>query len=128
MVDGFLIMPRLDLTVEICGMSGDGTISAGGLLNGAMSGAGYSVLAFDSYPAEIRGFGRCVTRARIGEDRILALSDKTYVLISLNDEQSQSRIPLLAQGAIVIFDNRPPAYLESDDSSCRRRRTPACDS
>ena len=32
-------MPGIDLTVEICGMSGDGTIAAGGLLNEAMAGA-----------------------------------------------------------------------------------------
>jgi len=66
-------MPSVDVTVEICGMSGDGTIAAGGLLNEAMSRAGFSVLAFDSYPAEIRGFGRCVTRSRIGDEEMLAL-------------------------------------------------------
>ncbi|MEE9609758.1 MAG: hypothetical protein V3W19_00830, partial [Desulfatiglandales bacterium] len=67
-------MPKVDITVEICGMSGDGTIAAGGLLNDALSETGFSMLAFDSYPAEIRGFGRCVTRSRIGDQEMLALS------------------------------------------------------
>ena len=104
-------MPNVDVTVEICGMSGDGTIAAGGLLNEAMSRAGFSVLAFDSYPAEIRGFGRCVTRSRIGDEEMLALDDKTQVLISLDDEQSQSRIPYLGKNATVLFDNQPPTYV-----------------
>ena len=109
-------MPQVDMTVEICGMSGDGTIAAGGLLNAAMSRAGFSVLAFDSYPAEIRGFGRCVTLSRIGDEEMLALGDRTHVLISLDDEQSKSRLPQLAEGAVVIFDNQPPSYIDEDHS------------
>ena len=104
-------MANVDVTVEICGMSGDGTIAAGGLLNEAMSRAGFSVLAFDSYPAEIRGFGRCVTRSRIGDEEMLALDDKAHVLISLDDEQSRSRIPYLSKNATVLFDNQPPTYV-----------------
>ena len=104
-------MSNVDLTVEICGMSGDGTIAAGGFLNAAVAKAGFSVMAFDSYPAEIRGFGRCVTRCRIGDEEMLALSDKTHVLISLDDEQSQSRLSGLAESATVIFDNKPPSMV-----------------
>jgi 2-oxoglutarate/2-oxoacid ferredoxin oxidoreductase subunit alpha len=106
-------MGELDLTVEICGMSGDGTIAAGGILNETMGTAGFSVLAFDSYPAEIRGFGRCVTLSRFGDEEMSALDDKTHVLISLDDEQSRSRIPFLARGAFVLFDNNPPSYVDA---------------
>jgi 2-oxoglutarate ferredoxin oxidoreductase subunit alpha len=109
-------MTEWDVSIEICGMSGDGTIAAGGLLNGAMSRAGLSVLAFDSYPAEIRGFGRCVTLSRIGDREMLALGDETNVLISLDDVQSRSRVPFLAENAVVIFDNRPPAHVAENDS------------
>ena len=109
-------MPKVDMTVEVCGMSGDGTIAAGGLLNEALSKAGFSILAFDSYPAEIRGFGRCVTRSRVGDEEMLALSDRTHVLISLDDEQSQSRIPFLAENSAVFFDNNPPSYIPEEKS------------
>jgi 2-oxoglutarate ferredoxin oxidoreductase subunit alpha len=104
-------MAGVDVTIEICGMSGDGTIAAGAILNEAVSMAGFSVLAFDSYPAEIRGFGRCVTQARIGDREMLALGDHTDVLISLDDEQSRSRVPGLSEDALVFFDNRPPSYV-----------------
>ncbi len=107
-------MGKVDITVEICGMSGDGTIAAGGILNEAMSAQGFSVLGFDSYPAEIRGFGRCVTRTRIGDVDMVALNDKTDVLISLDDEQSASRIPVLTENAVVMFDNKPPSYVGED--------------
>ncbi len=100
-------MQYTDITIEICGTSGDGTISAGGVLNDAMSKAGFSVIAFDSYPAEIRGFGRCVTKSRFGHNKILAFSDKTDALISLDDNQSLDRIPFLGKKAVVLFDNKP---------------------
>lgn len=106
----------IDLTVEICGMSGDGTIAAGALLNAAASKVGLSVMAFDTYPAEIRGFGRCVTRSRIGDGEMLALTDRTQVLVSLDDEQSLSRLPVLDGGATVIFDSHPPVLLPEGDS------------
>ena len=109
-------MSNVDITVEICGMSGDGTIAAGGLLNEAMSRAGFSILAFDSYPAEIRGFGRCVTYSRIGDGEMSALSDETHVLISLDDEQSISRLPVLAGDGVVFFDNNPPSYISEQRS------------
>ncbi len=116
MVDGVLIMPKVDITVEVCGMAGDGTIAAGGLINEAMSLGGFSVLGFDSYPAEIRGFGRCVTRSRIGTNSIVALTDKTHVLISLDDKQSISRVPFLAEESVVLFDNQPPSYVSEKES------------
>jgi 2-oxoglutarate ferredoxin oxidoreductase subunit alpha len=109
-------MPKVDMTIEICGMSGDGTIAAGGILNEAMSRAGFSVLAFDSYPAEIRGFGRCVTHSRVGDHEMRALSNKTHVLISLDDKESQSRVPFLAKNAVVLFDDKPPSYVEAASS------------
>jgi len=113
-------MGRVDLTIEICGMSGDGTIAAGGLLNLAVSKAGFSVLAFDSYPAEIRGFGRCVTRSRFSDQELKALTDSTDVLISLDDEQSLSRVPFLSAGAVVLFDSNPPTPVEEAKSLAAR--------
>ncbi len=109
-------MTDVDVTIEICGMSGDGTVAAGGLLNEAMSRMGFSIMAFDSYPAEIRGFGRCVTRSRVGSEEMVALRDETNVLISLDDEQSRTRVPFLDGNALVFFDNSPPSYVAEDHS------------
>ncbi len=40
---------EVDLTIEICGSSGDGSIAAGQMLNLAMTGIGLHVMNFDSY-------------------------------------------------------------------------------
>ena len=106
----------VDVTVEICGMVGDGTIATGALINDAMSEGGFFVLGFDSYPAEIRGFGRCVTKSRIGSQEILALDSETHALISLNDEESRSRVPFLARSAAVFFDSNPPVSVPEERS------------
>jgi len=106
----------VDLTIEVCGMAGDGTIAAGGILNEALSAGGFSVLGFDSYPAEIRGFGRCVARSRVGTDEILALEERVDALISLDDKESLSRVPFLTDSAHVFFDNNPPVYMTEEQS------------
>ena len=111
-------MTEVDFTVEVCGMAGDGTIAVGGLINEAMSLGGFSVLGFDSYPAEIRGFGRCVTNSRIGSSEIVALGEQAHALISLNDEQSRSRVPFLAEDCMVLFDSATT----STATASRRRR------
>jgi 2-oxoglutarate ferredoxin oxidoreductase subunit alpha len=97
-----------NITVEICGMSGEGTIAAGAILNGAAGSAGMNVLAFDSYPSEIRGFGKCVTHARFGEEPVLTQGDAVDILVSLHDDYSSEQIHQLRPGSVVIFDNRPP--------------------
>jgi len=109
-------MTEVDFTVEVCGMAGDGTIAVGGLINEAMSLGGFSVLGFDSYPAEIRGFGRCVTNSRIGSNEIVALGEQAHALISLNDEQSRSRVPFLAEDCLVFFDSAPTTTVTEDKS------------
>ena len=58
-------MSATDIQIAICGSAGDGTIAAGSILNQAMARAGYKVIAFDVYPAEIRGFGECIACSRI---------------------------------------------------------------
>ena len=95
---------------------GTGPSPPGQLLNLALTGAGLHLLAFDSYPAEIRGFGRCVTHTRAGDEEMLALSNKAHVLISLDDEQSRTRIPFLEEDAVVLFDNRPLSYVSENQS------------
>ena len=51
-----MTIKETDIQIAICGSAGDGTIAAGSILKHAMANAGYRVIAFDTYPAEIRGF------------------------------------------------------------------------
>ena len=70
-----------DLQVAICGSAGDGTIAVGDILKQAMARAGYEVIAFDLYPSEIRGFGKCLARTRISSAPSYALKHHSDVLI-----------------------------------------------
>ncbi len=109
-------MADVNIVVEICGTAGEGTISAGEILTRCMSDQGFEIMSFDSYPAEIRGFGKCFAHSRISNKKILSPGKYTDILVSLNDAHSISQLPSLRETGIVIFDNKPPHYLEEDKS------------
>ena len=109
-------MSDRDMVVEICGSAGEGTISAGEILSRFMSEEGYDIMSFDSYPAEIRGFGKCVAHTRISRSQVLTPGKYTDVLIALNDIHSISQLPVLKEKGILIYDNKPPRYHEEDQS------------
>lgn len=109
-------MPDVDIVVEICGTAGEGTISAGEILTRCMTDQGFEIMSFDSYPAEIRGFGKCFAHSRISNKKILSPGKYTDILVSLNDAHSISQLPSLRETGVVIFDNRPPKYLNEDKS------------
>ncbi len=105
-------MSATDIQIAICGSAGDGTIAAGGILNQAMARAGYKVIAFDVYPAEIRGFGECIARSRITSDQVYALKAQSDILISLNDGHAIDHVPEVREYGAVIYDDAPIALLK----------------
>lgn len=109
-------MKDINLVVEICGSAGEGTISAGEILARFMSGQGFEIMSFDSYPAEIRGFGKCVAHTRMSTSPIYSPGKLADVLISLNDHHSISQLPSLKKDGILIYDNQPPKAHEEDKS------------
>ncbi len=109
-------MANVDIVIEICGSAGEGTISAGEIFSRFMSSQGFEIMSFDSYPSEIRGFGKCVAHSRISNREILSPGKYTDILIALNDAHAISQLPRLKETGVVIFDNKPPHYLEEDKS------------
>ncbi|MCF6248291.1 MAG: 2-oxoacid:acceptor oxidoreductase subunit alpha [Desulfobacula sp.] len=109
-------MKDINLVVEICGSAGEGTISAGEILSRFMSGQGFEIMSFDSYPAEIRGFGKCVAHTRISTNPIYSPGKYADVLISLNDRHSISQLSVLKSDGILIYDNQPPKAHKEDQS------------
>lgn len=101
-----------DIQIAICGSAGDGTIAAGGILNQAMARAGYKVIAFDVYPAEIRGFGECIARSRITSEQVYALKTRSDILVSLNDGHAIAHVPEVRDYGAVIYDDAPIAALK----------------
>ena len=105
-----------DIVVEICGSAGEGTISAGEILNRHMSSEGYDIMSFDTYPPEIRGFGKCVAHNRISTSNVMTPGKFADVLIALNDAHSINQLPLLKEAGVLIYDSQPIAYHEEDKS------------
>ena len=62
----------MNIVIEICGSAGEGTISAGEIMSRFMSAQGFEIMSFDAYPAEIRGFGKCVAHTLISSDPIFS--------------------------------------------------------
>ncbi len=109
-------MKDINIVIEICGSAGEGTISAGEILSRFMSGQGFEIMSFDSYPAEIRGFGKCVAHTRISSAVINSPGKLADVLIALNDGHSISQLSALKQGGILIYDSQPSKPHEEDKS------------
>jgi 2-oxoglutarate ferredoxin oxidoreductase subunit alpha len=101
-----------DIQIAICGSAGDGTIAAGGILNEAMAQAGYKVIAFDVYPAEIRGFGECIACSRITSSQVYSLKAQSDVLVSLNDGHAIAHVPEVRAFGAVIYDDAPISTLK----------------
>ncbi len=101
-----------DVQIGICGSAGDGTIAVGDILKRAMARAGYRVIAFDEYPAEIRGFGKCVARTRITTEQVYSMKPKTDVLVSLNDAHAIPHAEEVRDFGAVIYDSAPISMID----------------
>ncbi|RLB98289.1 MAG: 2-oxoacid:acceptor oxidoreductase subunit alpha [Deltaproteobacteria bacterium] len=109
-------MKDINIVIEICGSAGEGTISAGEILSRFMSSQGFEIMSFDSYPAEIRGFGKCVAHTRISSNRIYSPGKLADVLIALNDKHSISQLSALKENGILIYDSQPAKPHKEDES------------
>ncbi len=106
----------VDVTIEICGSSGDGSIASGQMLNLAMTGIGFHVMNFDSFPAEIRGFGPSTAHSRISSKPLFSIDHVVDCIISLNDSVSISKLASLKETGVVIYDSSPRDYLEEEQA------------
>ncbi|MEZ5840121.1 MAG: 2-oxoacid:acceptor oxidoreductase subunit alpha [Hyphomicrobiales bacterium] len=104
-------MTATDVQFAICGSAGDGTIAAGDILKRTMALMGYKVIAFDIYPAEIRGFGKCISRVRVSSEQAYSLKHQSDVLISLNDAHAIPHVGEVRDYGAVLYDDAPIARL-----------------
>ena len=109
-------MKDINIVIEICGSAGEGTISAGEILSRFMSAQGFEIMSFDSYPAEIRGFGKCVAHTRISTQPVYSPGKLVDVLISLNDKHAISQLGSLKPAGVLIYDSQPATPHPEDQS------------
>ncbi len=94
-----------DIQIAICGSAGDGTIASGDIMKRAAALMGFNVIAFDVYPPEIRGFGKCISRIRISSQQAYSLKQESDVLISLNDTHAIAHVGEVRDFGAVIYDD-----------------------
>ncbi len=109
-------MKDTNIVFEICGSAGEGAISAGEILSRFMNCQGFEIMSFDSYPAEIRGFGKCVAHTRVSSTPIYSPGKLVDILIALNDTHSISQLPLLKKHGVLIYDCQPQRQHKEDTS------------
>lgn len=100
-----------DIQIAICGSAGDGTIAAGDIMKRAAALMGYKVIAFDLYPAEIRGFGKCISRIRISSKQTYSLKRQSDALVSLNDAHTIPHVGEVRDFGAVVYDDQSIAPL-----------------
>ncbi len=94
-----------DIQFAICGSAGDGTIASGDIMKRAAAAMGFNVIAFDVYPPEIRGFGKCISRIRISSEQAYSLKQETDVFVSLNDAHAIPHVDEVRDYGAVIYDD-----------------------
>jgi len=100
-------MTETDIQLMFCGSAGDGTIAVGDIFKRAMAKAGFKVIAFDIYPPEIRGFGKCISRVRVTSRQAYSLKQQSDILVSLNDSYAIPHVPEVRDFGGVIYDQAP---------------------
>ncbi|MFC1628882.1 2-oxoacid:acceptor oxidoreductase subunit alpha [Gemmatimonadota bacterium] len=106
----------IDVTFRICGAAGDGSLAAGSFLNRAAARMGYHIMNIDLYPAEIRGFGKSVAHTRISDSPVQTPGSLVDCLVSLNDLHAITELDTLREGAVILYDSKPPNYMEEDEA------------
>jgi len=96
-----------DIQFAVIGSAGDGTIATGDILKRAMAALGYKVIAFDIYPAEIRGFGKCISRVRVTTEQAYSLKRHSDVLVSLDDSYAIPHVGEVCDYGAVIYEASP---------------------
>ena len=94
-----------DIQIAICGSAGDGTIASGDIMKRAAALMGFKVIAFDLYPPEIRGFGKCISRIRISSEQTYSLKHESDILISLNDTHAIPHVGEVRDFGAVIYED-----------------------
>lgn len=110
-------MATKDLVIRVAGESGEGVISTGDLAAQAAARAGYELLTFKTYPAEIKG-GHALIQLRLGERRLFTQGDQVDILLAFNQEAFDRNVGDLKEGGLLIFDS---ADFTPPESSNRRQ-------
>ena len=93
-----------DLVIRVGGEAGEGVISTGELVTQAAARAGYEIMTFKTYPAEIKG-GHAVYQLRLSDRQLYSEGDDLDVLIAFNREAYDKHYAELKEGGLMLYDS-----------------------
>jgi 2-oxoglutarate ferredoxin oxidoreductase subunit alpha len=93
-----------ELVVRVAGEAGEGVISTGDLLARAAARAGFHLITFKTFPAEVKG-GHSVFQFRVSSGQVLTQGDEVDLLVAMNSESFSKHESDLSQGARVVYDS-----------------------
>ncbi|RMF84615.1 MAG: 2-oxoacid:acceptor oxidoreductase subunit alpha [Nitrospirae bacterium] len=93
----------IDIAIRIGGEGGEGVISSGDFLMQAAARAGFEVMTFKSFPAEIKG-GYALSQVRFSDEKILSQGDGFDIVVCFNEEAYQVNKGELAPGKVLVYD------------------------
>ena len=109
-------MKLKNITIQACGGAGDGSLAAGALVARAFVKMGYYILIHDTFPAEIRGFGKTISEVRIATRDVAAKADSVDILIGLNNLFAIEQMEELGRNGIIIYDSKPGITVKDFES------------
>jgi len=102
----------IDIAIRIGGEGGEGVISSGDFLMQSAASAGFEVMTFKSFPAEIKG-GYALSQVRFSDEEILSQGDGFNIVVCFNEEAYQINKRLLTPGKVLVYDG--PDEFEIED-------------
>lgn len=98
----------MDINLRIAGEAGQGVVSLGEILSGALAAAGLHVFTGKSYMSRIRG-GLNWTDIRLGSSELFGLKTRVDLLVALTQEALDLLGEDINPGGIALLDGNAPA-------------------
>ncbi|MHC4717204.1 MAG: 2-oxoacid:acceptor oxidoreductase family protein, partial [Planctomycetota bacterium] len=93
----------MDINLRIAGAAGQGVLTTGNLLIGALAEAGLHVLGTQSYMSRIRG-GLNWFDIRVGDRELFGPARRADLLVALTTPALEILGPEVAEGGLALFD------------------------
>lgn len=105
-----------ELTIRFCGIAGDGVVSSGKILSGAVARIGLNVMVNDIYSAEIRGLGKSTSTVRFSDYKIYSMGDGIDMLVGMAAEESIAEVKDVKPDGCVIYESSTPGDVKQEES------------
>jgi 2-oxoglutarate ferredoxin oxidoreductase subunit alpha len=92
-----------EIVLRIAGESGEGVITVGETVARVAARLGLSVLAFRTFPAEIKG-GRCMIQLRLSQRPVSYHGERVDFLVAFNREAYEEHFEDLAPGGMLLYE------------------------